>query len=96
MAAITAQRLASGLSTPTADTGDDCRARAKLSEAALGELTVEIAEELEEQAEAKWLWKGRHAKLVDGFTWTMPDIQSASLFKTALASSLSPVTTRIE
>ena len=73
VAAITAQRLAGGLSTPTADTGDDCRARAKLSEAALRELTVEIAEELEEQADAKWLWKGRHAKLVDGFTLTMPD-----------------------
>ena len=67
VAAITAQRLAGGLSTPTADTGDDCRARAKLSEAALRELTVEIAEELEAQADAKWLWKGRHAKLVDGF-----------------------------
>lgn len=29
---------------------------------------------MEEQAEPKWLWKGRlHAKLVDGFTFTMPD-----------------------
>jgi DDE family transposase len=73
VAAITAQRLAEGLLTPTADTGDYCKARAKLSEAALRELTVEIANELEEQADPKWLWQGRlHAKLVDGFTFTMP------------------------
>jgi hypothetical protein len=34
---------------------------------------VEVAAELEARAEVKWLWKGRHAKLVDGFTFTMPD-----------------------
>ncbi|MCX7419149.1 MAG: hypothetical protein NT013_06385 [Planctomycetia bacterium] len=51
VAAITAQRLAEGLATPTADTGDYCKARAKLSEAALRELTVEIADELEEQSQ---------------------------------------------
>ena len=73
VAAITTQRLAGGLSTPTSDTGDYCKARAKLSEAALRDLTVEIADELEEQAAPQWLWKGLHAKLVDGFTFTMPD-----------------------
>jgi hypothetical protein len=71
-AVITYQQLA-GLPTPTADTGDYCRARDKLSEEALRDLTVEVAEELEQQADASWLWKGRHAKLVDGFTFTMPD-----------------------
>jgi len=71
-AVITYQELA-GLPAPTADTGDYCRARAKLSEEALHDLTVEVAEELEQQADAAWLWKGRHAKLVDGFTFTMPD-----------------------
>ena len=73
VAAITAHRLASGLATPTSDTGDYCKARAKLSEVALRELTFEIADELEERAEAPWLWKKLHAKLVDGFTCTMPD-----------------------
>ena len=73
VAAITAQRLAGGLATPTSDTGDYCQARAKLSEVALRELTVEIADELEEQADPQWLWKGLHAKLVDAFTCTMPD-----------------------
>lgn len=63
-----------GLLAPTADTGDYCRARAKLSVAALRELSGEVSEELEQAAEASWLWKGRyHARLVDGFTLTMPD-----------------------
>ena len=73
MAAITVQRLVDGLVTPTSDTGDYCKARAKLSEVALRELTVEIAGELEEQADPRWLWNGLHSKLVDGFTFTMPD-----------------------
>ena len=58
---------------PTSDTGDYCRARNKLSEAALHDVSVEVADELQEQADDQWLWKGRHAKLVDGFTFTMPD-----------------------
>lgn len=62
-----------GKATPTADTRNYCRARAKLSVPALRELSGEIANELEEAAEKHWLWKGRHAKLVDGFTFTMPD-----------------------
>lgn len=64
----------SGLSVPTADTGDYCRARAKLSAAAIRELSCEVAGELEASAKSAWLWKGRyHAKLIDGFTFTMPD-----------------------
>lgn len=61
------------LDPPTSDTGDYCKARGKLSEAALRDLTCEVAGEVEQQAEASWLWKDRHAKLVDGFTFTMPD-----------------------
>jgi len=61
------------LAAPTEDTGDYCRARAKLSEAALHELSNEVAEEIEQAANENWLWKGLHAKLVDGFTFTMPD-----------------------
>jgi putative transposase len=63
-----------GRQTPTEDTGDYCRARAKLSAAALRDLSQEVAEELEQAADSSWLWKGRcHAKLIDGFTFTMPD-----------------------
>ncbi len=59
--------------TPTADTGDYCKARAKLSEAVLRDLTREVAGEMEQRADASWLWKNLHAKLIDGFTFTMPD-----------------------
>jgi hypothetical protein len=63
-----------GLESPTPDTGDYCRARAKLSEAALHELSGEVTEDLEQAADASWLWKDKHhAKLIDGFTFTMPD-----------------------
>ena len=63
-----------GLSAPTADTGDYCRARAKLSAPAIRELSCEVATELEGSAEPAWLWKGQyHAKLIDGFTFTMAD-----------------------
>lgn len=62
-----------GRAIPTSDTGDYCRARAKLSEAALRDLTIEIAADVENRADEKWLRKGKHAKLVDGFTLTMPD-----------------------
>lgn len=62
------------LAVPTDDTGDYCRARAKLSAAAIRDLSGEVADELEQAAPHVWLWKGtHHAKLIDGFTFTMPD-----------------------
>jgi len=61
------------IAPPTADTGDYCRARAKLCEAALHEVSCEVADETEAAAKADWLWKGKHTKLIDGFTFTMPD-----------------------
>ncbi|MEZ6058779.1 MAG: IS4 family transposase [Planctomycetaceae bacterium] len=73
VARVAAHQQQIGGPVPTADTGDYCRARAKLSEAALHDLSVEIADELEDGADAAWLWKGLHAKLIDGFTFTMPD-----------------------
>lgn len=62
-----------GKKTPTDDTGDFCRARAKLPEAALHQLSGDVARDLEDAADEAWLWKGLHAKLIDGFTFTMPD-----------------------
>lgn len=58
---------------PAGDTGDYCRARAKLSRAAVRNLTVQTAQQLEQDAAPAWLWRGLHAKLIDGFTFTMPD-----------------------
>ncbi len=50
-----------------------CRARAKLPERALQRLTLDVAARLEPQVPDDWLWQGRHVKLVDGTTVTMPD-----------------------
>jgi putative transposase len=70
---IATYMLQSGQRPPSGDTGDYCRARAKLSLPALQRLVGESARQLERDADESWLWKGLHAKLVDGFTFTMPD-----------------------
>ena len=73
VADIAAYLLQAGQRPPCGDTGDYCRARTKLSLTALQRLVRESAGQLEAEAPAPWLWKGLHAKLVDGFTFTMPD-----------------------
>jgi hypothetical protein len=65
-----------------APTADYCKARAKLSEAALWDLAREVAAAVEQQADAKWLWKGRHAKLGDG----LPIARAAAILSLATAS----------
>ena len=70
---ITTYLLQTGQQPPSGDTGDYCRARAKLSLPAVRRLVTESAQQLEDQADGTWLWQGHHAKLVDGFTFTMPD-----------------------
>ncbi len=79
MSCVVSYCLVRDLAVPTSDTGDYCRARAKLSEAALRDLTREVAAEVEEQADSEWLWLGLHAKLLDGFTFTMPDTEENQL-----------------
>jgi hypothetical protein len=61
------------LPVPSGNTGDYCRARAKLNPKALRRLVGLAAEDLEQAADPSWLWHGMHAKLVDGFTFTMMD-----------------------
>jgi Transposase DDE domain len=73
VARVVAHQQQIGGAIPTPDTGDYCRARAKLSEDALHALTVEVGAQAEQEAKPAWLWKDFHAKLVDGFTFTMPD-----------------------
>ncbi len=65
--------MQTGRQPPSGDTGDYCRARAKLSLTALRRLVKDSARQLEDQCDPNWLWQGHHAKLVDGFTFTMPD-----------------------
>ncbi len=73
VADITTYMVQTGQEPPAGDTGDYCRARAKLSLPALQNLVIGLAGELERGAHEDWLWHGLHAKLVDGFTMTMPD-----------------------
>jgi len=65
--------ITAGNNPPSTDTGEYCRARKKLDEKAIHDLVVEAAEKTEHAAADDWLWHRRHAKLVDGFTVTMPD-----------------------
>jgi len=58
---------------PSGDTGDYCRGRAKLNLSVLRQLVRDSARQLEAKADPSWLWRGLHVKLVDGFTFTMPD-----------------------
>jgi len=73
VADIATYMLQTGQRQPCGDTGDYCRARAKLSLTALQRLVRESSDQLEDAAEKPWLFKNLHAKLVDGFTFTMPD-----------------------
>jgi hypothetical protein len=41
--------------------------------AALRELTAQAAREMESAVDPDWLWHGLHAKLIDGFTFTLLD-----------------------
>jgi len=62
-----------GQQPPSGNTGAYCRARAKLSEVVLRRLTGELADGCERDLPQPWLWHGRHVKLVDGSTASMPD-----------------------
>ncbi len=73
VADIATYLLQTGQQPPSGNTGDYCRARAKLKRTALQRLVRESAGQLEQTIDRAWLWKGLHAKLVDGFTFTMPD-----------------------
>jgi len=53
--------------------GPYCRARAKLSPRVIQRLTSQVARGGERQTPDDWLWHGRHVKLVDGTTVSMPD-----------------------
>ena len=73
VADIATYKVQTGGRVPSGDTGDYCRARAKLKLPALQQLVGQSARDVEDRAKPGWLWHGLHAKLVDGFTFTMPD-----------------------
>jgi putative transposase len=55
------------------NTGAYCRARAKIPLPLIRRLATGTADRAEARLPKRWLWRGRHVKLVDGFTVSMPD-----------------------
>jgi hypothetical protein len=58
------------------NTGAYCRARAKLAEPVIRRLTLDMARGCEDAVPPSWLWHGRHVRLVDGTTASMPDTEA--------------------
>lgn len=73
VARLLAYRTARGLPRCSPDTGAYCKARARLPEELLKELTRSTGRQLHEQTPTDWLWKGRPVKVVDGTGISMPD-----------------------
>jgi hypothetical protein len=73
VARLLAFRSARGLRPCSPDTGAYCKARARLPENLLQELTRDTGRRVADQAPTTWLWKGRPVKVVDGTGLSMPD-----------------------
>ena len=57
----------------SSNTGAYCRARGKLSEKVIRQITIRVGEGCEDKLGKELLWHGRHVRLVDGSTVSMPD-----------------------
>jgi len=68
--------LSLGIRAPSPDSGAYCRARAKLSTDGIQHLSYLVADKLEEQVPADWLWHGLHVKMADGSTLMAPDTEA--------------------
>jgi hypothetical protein len=68
-----AQRAAEGLSVQSINTGAYCKARQRLPVEMVRTLTRYTAQQLSAGAQARWRWRGRSVKLVDGTGILMPD-----------------------
>jgi hypothetical protein len=62
-----------GRPLPSAQNGAYCKARAKLPEAFLRDLTTDLGRRVEERARDGWRWQGRTVKVVDGSVLLLPD-----------------------
>jgi hypothetical protein len=66
-------RTKSGLMPISSSTSAYCQARSRLSLGLIKDLAIESGEFMERAVPSEWLWKGRHLKLIDGSTLSMPD-----------------------
>jgi hypothetical protein len=68
--------IAKGQTPCAPHTGSYCKARKRLPEGVVSTLARHSAQRLGEQTPEAWLWKGRHVKIVDGSTVSMPDTEA--------------------
>jgi hypothetical protein len=69
----TVARLLAGMNPGSVNTSGYCQARQRLPQEMLSTLARQSGALLGEQTPQAWLWQGRHVKLVDGTTVSMPD-----------------------
>ena len=62
-----------GLEIPSEDNSAYCQARKRLPEQILQKLFINVGNELESQTTPEDSWCGRHVKVLDGSTVSMPD-----------------------
>jgi hypothetical protein len=73
---LLAHRVAQEQPTCSSSTGAYAKARQRLPEKMVAALTRHTGKELMNQAPAGWSWHGRHVKIVDGSTASMPDTEA--------------------
>src|SRR5947199_1712878 len=73
VARLIAHRLSRGQRPCSAETGAYCQARQRLPESFFADVACSVGRGLDDQADRRWLWKGRRVYLFDGTTVTMPD-----------------------
>ena len=69
----TVGRLLAGMKPGSVNTSGYCQARQRLPQEMVSTLARQSGALLGEQTPQAWLWQGRHVKLVDGTTVSMPD-----------------------
>jgi hypothetical protein len=71
-----AQRVAEGKPACSSNTGAYSKARKRLPERCIAELTRHVGKELMKHAPTEWSWHSRTVKVVDGSTVSMPDTKA--------------------
>ncbi len=73
VARLIAHRASRGQRPCSAETGAYCQARKRLPEGFFSDVARETGQALDNNAEQRWLWKGRRVLAYDGSTVSMPD-----------------------
>lgn len=76
VARFIAHRVAEGKPACSSNTGAYCKARQRLPEKFIADLTRHIGTQLMTQAPADWRWLDRDVKVADGSTVSMPDTEA--------------------